>query len=133
MAHFVDDADNRGCQLLRAIRALYGHGDVGFHAAHLFKKVDVEIGATELAVGDRLQAHILLEFHNFCDGLVFHQAQLLGRDLAFGLLLAGFQQVSGAQKTAHMVITGGDVGNGHSAGLQGEGMFRYTKITIQTI
>jgi hypothetical protein len=66
-----------------------------------------KVGAAELAVGDALQAHVFLELHDLGDGLVFHRAQLLGRDVALGFLFAGFQQVLGAQKAADMVVAGG--------------------------
>jgi hypothetical protein len=32
-------------------------------------------------------------------------------------LFAGFQQVGGAQKAAHVVVAGGDVGNGHEGSM----------------
>jgi hypothetical protein len=74
----------------------------------------MEIGAAELAVGDALEAHVFLELHDLGDGLVFHRAQLLGRDVALGLLFAGFQQVLGSQEAADMVETGGKLGHGMS-------------------
>jgi hypothetical protein len=40
---------------------LDGDRDVGLHAAQLVEEVDVEVGAAELAVGDALEAHVLLE------------------------------------------------------------------------
>jgi hypothetical protein len=49
-----------------------------------------------------------LKAHDLGDGLVFDRAQLLGIDLAFGLLGAGLQQVFGAQKAANVVVAGGD-------------------------
>ena len=76
----------------------------------LLEEVDVEVGAAELAVGDALQADVLLELHDLGDGLVFDGAKLLGRDLAPGFLLARFEQVFGAQETADVVETGGQGG-----------------------
>jgi hypothetical protein len=110
VAHLVDHAHHRRRQLLRAIGLTDGDRDVGLDAADLLQKVDVEIGAAELAVGDALQAHVFLELHDLGDGLVFDRAQLLGRDVALGLLLAGLQQVLGAQKAADMVVAGGKLG-----------------------
>ena len=81
--------------------------DVGLDAAELLEEVDVEVGAAELAVGDALEAHVLLELHDLGDRLVFDLAQLLGRDLALGLLLARLQQVLGAQEAADVVVAGG--------------------------
>ena len=52
MTHFIDHADHGRCQFLGAIGALDGDGYIGFHATHLLQKIDVEIGATEFAVGD---------------------------------------------------------------------------------
>ena len=50
-----------------------------------------------------LQADVLLELHDLGDRLVLDLAQLLGRDLALGLLLARFEQVLGAQEAADVV------------------------------
>ena len=90
MAYFVDHTDDGWGQFLGAIRTFNGDGDVGFHAAHLLQEVNMKIGAAEFAIGDGLQAHILLELHNFRDGFVFHHAQLLGGDLTLGFLFTGF-------------------------------------------
>ena len=56
MAYFVDDANHRWCQFLGAVRALDGDRDIGFHTTHLLQKIDVEIGASKLTVGDHLQS-----------------------------------------------------------------------------
>ena len=95
MAHFVDHADNGWRQFLGAIGSLDGDRDVGFHATHLLQKIDVEIGATEFAISDGLEAYVFLELHDLGDGFVFHHPQLFGGDMALGLLFAGFQEVSG--------------------------------------
>jgi hypothetical protein len=108
----VGDADHRRGQVGGAIGLQHRQRNVGDHAAELLEEVDVEIGAAELSVGNRLQAHVLLELDDLGNRLVFNRAQLLGRDLAFGLLFARLQQVSGAQKAADMVVTGGELG-GH--------------------
>jgi hypothetical protein len=49
-----------------------------------------------------------LEAHDIGDGFVFDRAQLLGVDLALGLLGTGLQQVFGAQKAANVVVAGGN-------------------------
>jgi hypothetical protein len=103
-----------GASSCGAVGLADGDRDVGLDAADLLQKVDVEIGAAELAVGDALQSDVLLELHDLGDRLVFHRAQLLGGDVALGLLLAGFQQVLGAQKAADMVVAGGKLGHGVS-------------------
>ena len=95
MANLVDHTDDGRGQFLGAIGALNGDWNIGFHATHLLQKVDVEIGATEFAVGDGLQTYVFLELHDLGDGFVFHHPQLFGGDLALGLLFAGFQEVSG--------------------------------------
>ena len=93
---------------------LIEHRDVGLHAAQLRQEVDVEIGAAELAVGDAVQAHVFLELDDVGDGAVFHRAQLLGRDLALGVLLARVEQELGAQEAADVVGTEGGLGGcGH--------------------
>ena len=95
MTNLVDHADNGWRQFLGAVGSLDGDRNIGFHAAHLLQKVDVEIGASELAVGDGFEAHILLKLYDLGDGFVFHHPQLFGGDVALGLLFAGFQEVSG--------------------------------------
>ena len=42
------------------------------------RKVDVEVGAAEFAVGDALQADVLLELDDLGDRLVLDAAQLRG-------------------------------------------------------
>ncbi|MCY1541485.1 hypothetical protein D9M68_771810 [compost metagenome] len=116
MAHLVEHAHRGRRQFLGAVGAADGDRDVGLHAAELVEEVDVEVGAAELAVGDALQADVFLEADDLGDGLVFDLAQLLGRDLALGFLLACFEQVLGAQEAAHVVVAGGQ------GGMLGHGM-----------
>ena len=54
VAHLVGDADHRRRQFLAAVGLADRHRDVGLDAAQLLEEVDVEVGAAELAVGDRL-------------------------------------------------------------------------------
>ena len=86
MAHFVDHADHRWREFLCAVGSLDGDRYVGFHAADLLQKIDMEIGATEFAVGDGLQAHVFLKLDDLCNGFVFHHAQLFRCDLPLGFL-----------------------------------------------
>jgi hypothetical protein len=109
VAHLVDDADHRRGQFLGAIGLSDGDRDVGLHAAELFQEVDVEVGAAELAVGDGLQPHVGLELHDLGDRAVLDLAQLGGRDLALGLLLARLQQVGRAQEAADVVGAEGGI------------------------
>ncbi len=124
MAHLVDHAHHGRGEFLGAVRLDDGDRHVGLDAAELLQEVDVEVGPAEFAVSDALQAHVLLELHDLGDGLVFHLAQLLGGDLALGLLLAGFQQVLGAQEAADVVGTerrGGADGHGCTPAWVGSG------------
>ena len=115
MAHLVNHAHHGRGQFLRAVRANDGDWNVSFYAANLLQKINVEVGATELTIGDALKTHIFLKLHNLGNRLVFNQAQLLGRDLALGELRTCIQQVFGAQKAADMVVMGGklNAGMGH--------------------
>ncbi len=108
----VDADDGRG-QLGAAIGHLHRHRDFGFHATELLQKVDVEVGASKLAIGDAFEPHVLLKLHDLGNGLVFHFAQGFGTELALGMLLAGFEQIGGAQKAAHVVVAGGKMRHGH--------------------
>ena len=107
MGHFVDHVNRGRHQVLFAVCANRQGGFAHLHTAQLLQKIEVKVSAAELAIGNGLKAHVFLEFDNLGDGLVFHQAQLLGGDRSFGFLLTGIQQKFGAQKAAHMVITGG--------------------------
>jgi hypothetical protein len=103
MAHLVDHTHDRWSQLLGPVRLFDHHRNVRLDPAQLLKEVDVEIGAAEFAVGDRLQADILLELDDLGDCLVLDLAQLGGAELALGLLVARLEQVLGAQETADMI------------------------------
>jgi hypothetical protein len=107
VAHLIDHAHHRWRQFHGAVGPLDSDRDVGLHPADLLQEIDVEIGAAEFAVGDAFKAHVFLEPHDFGDGLVFDFAQLFRRDLALGFLLAGLEQVLGAQKAADVVVAGG--------------------------
>ena len=50
---------------------------MGLDALEAFEKIDVKIGAAELAVGDSPQAHVLLGMHDFADAIVLDRVQLL--------------------------------------------------------
>jgi hypothetical protein len=70
----------------------------------------VEVGAPVLAVGDALQAEILLEADDVADRAVLDLAQLRARDLALALALARVEQLLGAQEAADVI--GAERGNG---------------------
>src|SRR5262249_4217635 len=101
--HLVDDAHHGRRQLLGAVRALDHHRDVGLHAAQLLEEIDVEVGAAELAVGDRLQPDILLEPDDLGDRLVLDLAQLGRREVALRLFLARLEEVFRPEEAADVV------------------------------
>ena len=78
VAHLVDHAHHRRRELLAAVGLPDRDRDVGLDAAELLEEVDVEVGAAELAVGDALEADVLLELDDLGDRLVLDFAQLLG-------------------------------------------------------
>ena len=57
-------------------------------ALEALEKIDVKEGAAKLAVGDPLQAHILLRAHDVADALVLDRVQLGGGKAAGGETLA---------------------------------------------
>jgi hypothetical protein len=69
-------------ELLAAVGPLDHDRKIGLDAADLLEEIDVEIGAAEFSVGDRLQAGLFLEFDDFGDRLVLDLAQLGRIDLA---------------------------------------------------
>ena len=107
MGDFAHHFHDRWSQLLGAIRFDECDRNIRFHTAQFVQKINVKVGAPELAIGNAIQAHVLLEFDDFGNRLVFHQAKLLCRDGSIGLLFTRVQQVFGAQKTADMVVMGG--------------------------
>ena len=60
-------------------------------------------GAAKLAVGDPLQAHILLRAHDLADALVLDCVQFGGGEAAGGEKLARLPQPLRAKKAADMV------------------------------
>ena len=69
-----------------------GNGD----ARQLLEKVDMKIGAAELAVGNALEADILLRAHDFANAFVLDRAQRSRLDLAGE---KGFARVGQAPRT----------------------------------
>ena len=72
-------------------------------ALEALEKIDVKEGAAKLAVGDPLQAHILLGAHDFANARVLDCVQLGGGEAAGGETLARFPQPLGAKETPDMV------------------------------
>ena len=82
---------------------LDGHAFAHFHALELLEEIDVEEGAPELAVGDAVQAPVLLHLDDLADRAVLDLAQRGGVDLAFLAAGARFEQFLGPQETAYMI------------------------------
>src|SRR5690606_24243718 len=68
-------------------------------------EVNMEVRATKLAVRNALETHVFLKLHDLRNCTIFYFTQLLGRNLALGLLFTRVQQIFRAQKTAHMICT----------------------------
>ena len=77
------------------------------------QEVEVPHGATELAIGDGLEARLLLLLHQVRDGGVLGSGQLLARDDSGGEIGARLFERLGAQEAADDVICVGRVGDGH--------------------
>src|SRR6185295_6494512 len=103
VADLVDHAHHRRRELLAAVGLLDGRRNVGLDAGELLEKVDVEVGAAELAVGDAAQPHVLLEADDLGDRVVLDGAQLRGRDLALGAALARVEQAPGPEEAADVI------------------------------
>jgi len=74
------------------------------HALELLEEIDVEIGAAELAVGDALQAPVLLELDDVADRLVLDRAQLGAADrVLLEMLVARLEQLFRAQEAAYVI------------------------------
>ena len=87
---------------------------MGLDALEALEEVDVKEGAAKLAVGNPLQAHILLGAHDFANARVLDCVQLGGGEAAGGETLARFPQPLGAKETADMVGAKWRTGHGSS-------------------
>ena len=72
-------------------------------AAEGVDEVHVPGGPAEFPVGGGLQADLLLHAHRLADLLILDRAQLGGRDLACGEVVAGLEQPRRAQQAADVV------------------------------
>ena len=86
---------------------------MGLDALEALKKIDVEEGAAKLAVGNPLQAHVLLGAHDFANARVLDCVQFGGGQAAGGEKLARFPQPLRAKETPDMV--GAKRRTGHSS------------------
>ena len=71
-----------------------------FHTLEPPSEIEVPITATELTIGDHLQAGGQLALDEGGDALVFYLAECGGVDFAGGITGAGFVQTGGTQETA---------------------------------
>ena len=76
---------------------------MGLDAFEPLEEIDVKEGAAELAVGDALQAHVLLGVHDFADAFVLDRVQVGRREAARGETLARFPEPLRAKKAADVV------------------------------
>src|SRR5690606_27802357 len=72
-------------------------------ADEILHEVVVPERATDLAVGDDLEAGLLLQLHRTTDSFVLDCLQLLRRNLLFGEALARLLDRSGAKQRSDMV------------------------------
>ena len=89
---------------------------MGLDPLEALEKIDVKEGAAKLAVGDPLQAHILLRAHDFADALVLDRVQFSGGKAAGGEKLARFPQPLRAKEAPDMVGAKRRTGHGSSLG-----------------
>src|SRR6516162_9988984 len=80
-----------------------GIHDVAFDAVETPEKIEVPPGATELAVGDGLQPHLLLLLDHAVDLAVLERLELRRADLALRALLARRLQRRRLQEAAHVI------------------------------
>ena len=89
-----------------ALVAVKMHGDVLLdllHAADLVHEVHVPRRAAKFAVGDALQADVLLHLHGSADRIVLDCLQLRRADAAVLVILARAQQLLRPQQAADVI------------------------------
>ncbi len=77
--------------------------DVLVDAVEAPEEIEMPPGAAEFAVGDRLQADVLLLFDDAFDLAILDRFQRIGIDFAFGAPLARFFQRGRSQQAADMI------------------------------
>src|SRR4029077_8316996 len=97
-----------------------GKRDAGIHVVALGaveppEKVEVPPGAAELAVGDGLQADLLLLLDHPLDLAIFHRLEVGGADLTLGALFPCLLQRCGTQEATDVVGTERGLGSFHGA------------------
>ena len=93
---------------------------MGLDALEPFEEIDVEIGAAELAIGDRLEADILLSVDDLANAFVLERVQVLSRKLAGGEFFAGRLEAFGSQEAADMIGAEGRTGHRFPPGRYGK-------------
>ena len=76
---------------------------MGLDALEALEEIDVEIGAAELAVGDPLEADVLLRADDLADAFVLDRVKVFRGKAAGGEFLPRLLQAFGSQETADMV------------------------------
>jgi len=76
---------------------------VGLDSVELFKEVDMKIGAAKLAVGDPLEADVLLGAYDLADAGVFDRPQFGGRQSLGEERFARIPQALGSKEAADMI------------------------------
>src|SRR6476646_2357359 len=95
-----------------------GEGDAGIHVVALGaveapEKIEMPPGAAELAVGDGLQADLLLLLDDPLDLAILHRLEVGGADLTLGAFFPRLLQRSGPQEAADVVGTERGLGSFH--------------------
>src|SRR5262245_50837056 len=111
-AELADDAQHHGLGL-RALELDLALAEIGLDAVDPAEEVVVPEGAAKLAVGDRLEADVLLLTDDLRDLAVLDRLELLGGDLAALAPPARRFQGGGAQQAAHVIGAERRVGAGH--------------------
>ena len=89
---------------------------MGLDALEPLEEIDVEIGAAELAIGDRLEADVLLSADDLANARVLERVQIHGRKLAGREFFARRLEALGSQEAADMV--GAERRTGHRTSSQ---------------
>ena len=79
------------------------YATVDFDTSQMLKKIEMEVCAAELAIGDGTEAGIDLLLDNVGDPFVFKRSEIGFARLAFGYLFSGRKNVFGSQKGAHLI------------------------------
>ncbi len=102
---------------------------VGLDALEPLEKIHMEISAAELAVGDPLEADVLLRAHDLADAFVLDCMQVFRREAAGGEFLPRLPQALGTQEAADVV--GAERRTGHGLLPGGVGFDALDRVTAR--